>query len=127
MAGTEKQPTELGKLANQCREDSVKWFGDRDIEGHAGMMHCTLALAGEVGEFANILKKIDRGSLAYKDAEVRYDLAMELTDVLVYVLNLAGIMRIDLGETYKMVRANNDKRFMKERGARDAQQEGKSA
>lgn len=108
----------ISDLEKQCLEDSVKWFGDRaaarDIPHHA------LALAGEVGEFCNIVKKIERGSLEFRDATVQHDLAMELTDVFVYTLNLAGMLGIDLEKTYEIVRNNNEKRFTAQRAERDA-------
>ncbi len=123
----QKQPSTTGMLSIQCVEDSRKWFGDQAItEGHAAMLHHTLALAGEVGEFANILKKVDRGSLNYGDAVVRKDLAFELTDVYIYVLNLAGIMGVDLEELYRMKRFENDQRFMVQRRLREARAKAES-
>jgi NTP pyrophosphatase (non-canonical NTP hydrolase) len=79
-----------------------------------------LALAGEVGELANIIKKVERGSLSFSDAKVRHHIAMELTDVYVYLLCLAGILQIDLEKAYDVVRMNNEHRFMEERRAREA-------
>jgi NTP pyrophosphatase (non-canonical NTP hydrolase) len=108
-------------LAIQCVEDSERWFGDQAVtKGWPAMMHHTVAMAGEVGEFANLIKKIDRGSLNLGDAVVRKDLAFELTDIYIYVLNLAGIMGVDLEELYKMKRAENDQRFMVQRRLREA-------
>jgi NTP pyrophosphatase (non-canonical NTP hydrolase) len=77
--------------------------------------HC-----GEAGEFANLVKKIERGSLRLGDASVRLKLAMELTDTFVYMLNLAGLLGIDLEKSYHLVRGENEKRFMKERAEREA-------
>lgn len=106
----------LSVLARQCIEDSERWFGD--AAAHWSIPHHALAMCGEAGEFANLVKKIERGSLDIKDPKVRYDLAMELTDVFVYLLNLAGLLRLDLEKTYLIVRGNNEKRFMAERAAR---------
>lgn len=117
----EKQAEELshlGKLAKQCVQDSEKWFGDNACV--YSISHHSLAMAGEVGEFCNVVKKIERGSLDPKDAKVRMQLAMELTDVFVYMLNIAGLMGFDLDRTYMMVRAANEKRFMEERAKREA-------
>ena len=58
-------------------------------------------------------------SLDFASASVRTDLAMELTDVFVYTLNLAGMLGIDLAKTYEIVRTNNDKRFTAERMTRN--------
>lgn len=108
----------IEELERQCLEDSQRWFGDspasRDIPHHA------LALAGEVGEFCNIVKKVERGSLNFGDATVRHNLAMELTDVFVYTLNLAGMLGIDLAKTYEIIRRQNNERFTAERKDREA-------
>lgn len=112
------EASSLGKLSIQCVQDSRKWFGDTTASG--SVIHHSLALAGEVGEFCNIVKKIDRGSLEFKDAAVRYDLQMELTDILIYVLNLAGLLGVDLEKAYEHKRGINDKRFMEQRREREA-------
>jgi len=118
-------------LSIQCVEDSERWFGDRfDPKSWEAIMHHTVALAGEVGEFANIVKKVDRGSLNLGDAATRVEMAEELTDVLIYVLNLAGVMDVDLAELYKMKRTKNEQRFAIQRRLRDertkAEQNGHS-
>ena len=109
----------LADMARQCLSDSERWFGDQLHIIHSIPYH-TLAMAGEVGEFANVVKKIQRGSLDMKDAKVRVQLASELTDVFVYMLNIAALMNIDLGKTYEMVRANNERRFSQQRKEREA-------
>jgi len=126
MPPSNKKPSTTGMLSIQCREDAVKWFGDSGVaEGFPALMHHSLALAGEVGEFCNIVKKIDRGSLNLGDAIVRKDLAFELTDVYIYTLNLAGLMGVDLEELYKLKRAENDQRFMVQRRLREARESSK--
>jgi NTP pyrophosphatase (non-canonical NTP hydrolase) len=118
--GVVKKHASLADLEKQCLDDSIRWFGDTvNIEG--AIPHHALALAGEVGEFANIVKKIDRGSLDSREPRVRHDLAMELTDVLIYVLNLGALLRIDLEESYKIKRAENEQRFTAERARRREQ------
>lgn len=113
-----KGVSHTGELAQQCVEDSERWFGD--VAAAHSVVHHALALAGEVGEFCNIVKKIDRGSLKYSDAKTRVDLAMELTDVYVYLLNLAGMLDIDLEKSYEIVRGQNETRFMAARAEREA-------
>jgi NTP pyrophosphatase (non-canonical NTP hydrolase) len=120
MNANNREPGEVAKLSIQCVQDSMRWFGDTvSHEGHY-LVHHSLALAGEVGEFCNIVKKIDRGSLDYDSAEVKYDLAMELADVFIYTLNLAGVLKIDLAQAYKAKRVENEKRFMEQRRKREA-------
>lgn len=115
-----RPPSRTAQLSEQCRVDSERWFGD--VGGaHSSIVHHSLALAGEVGEFCNIVKKVDRKSLDIKDAKTRYALAMELTDVYVYLLNLAGLLGVDLEQSYNIVRAANEQRFMAARREREAQ------
>lgn len=111
------EPSNTYRLSLQCLADSERWFGD--TAGH-DLGHHALALAGEVGEFANIVKKIQRGSLSIGDPKVRHHMATELADVYVYLLNLAGMLKIDLEKAYELVRVQNEQRFMEERRARDA-------
>lgn len=111
-------PNQLVFLARQCVEDSMRWFPDvsprpgdspRETLGH--IIHHTLAMFGEAGEFANIVKKIERGSLDFEDEEVQFDLRDELADVLIYLLNLAGLLGIDLTYAYNDKRERNEARF----------------
>lgn len=113
---SKKEDSKLSLMARQCLEDSERWFGDSDIV-HS-IPHHTLAMAGEVGEFANIVKKIERGSLSMNNAQVRFDLMMELTDVFVYLLNISALIGVDLEKSYMLVRSNNEKRFVEQRQKR---------
>lgn len=108
---------QISEMSKQCVIDSDRWFGDTGI--HRSVAHHALALAGEVGEFCNIVKKIERKSLNLKDPQTRVKLSMELTDIFVYTLNLAGLLNIDLEKSYQLVRGQNEIRFMKERKERD--------
>lgn len=110
-------PSQTSILQQQCVIDSERWFGDTGI--HASVPHQTLAMCGEVGEFANLIKKIERGSLDIRDAKVRVELGMELADVFTYLLMIAGMMNIDLEHAYNMKRAFNEERFSKQRSARE--------
>lgn len=49
-----------------------------------GIAQWTLALAGEVGELANFVKKIERGDYSDKDPYVRKQIAKELADIITY-------------------------------------------
>lgn len=53
-----------------------------------------LALCGEAGELANLIKKCWRGDRSLRNAEV--DLAEELADVRIYLELLASMLKIDL-------------------------------
>jgi NTP pyrophosphatase (non-canonical NTP hydrolase) len=108
----------LGQLSIQCIEDSIRWFGDSAL--HDNVPYLALAMCGEAGEFANVVKKIQRGSLDPNSPETRVRLAEELTDVFVYMLNIAATLDIDLLKMYEIVRAKNEIRFTMQREEREA-------
>jgi NTP pyrophosphatase (non-canonical NTP hydrolase) len=114
---------QLALLAQQCGEDSAKWF---PAAGNLG--HIALALCGEAGEIANLVKKIDRGDFNEAMAKagglpphLRYELAMEIADVFTYILCLADLLKIDLQRTYEAKRAENIIRFGKTNNAHAAE------
>lgn len=96
----------LNEIAQQCMEDSEKWFPET---AHALPM-TVLCMAGEVGELANLIKKVERGSHVL-DERMMYAIAMEITDVFIYVCNAAAIINLDLEEAYKAKREINEARF----------------
>lgn len=97
----------LVSLRDQCVRDSNIWFPGQSQT----LMHHTLALCGEVGELANIVKKLDRGSLSMSSELVLHDLESESADVLIYLLNVFGLLNIDPLRAYITKRTFNDKRF----------------
>jgi NTP pyrophosphatase (non-canonical NTP hydrolase) len=105
---TPTPPSEMAEMVKQCKEDSERWFPDT---AHDNLPFLVLALAGEVGELANVVKKIVRGSLDGKDAAVKRQLDMEATDVLVYLLNIFGVLGVDPKKAYDNIRQLNEKRF----------------
>ena len=58
------------------------------------------AMVGEVGEYANIRKKFERGDLT--EAEFRTAAGKELADVVTYLDILAFQLGIDLGEATRL-------------------------
>ena len=104
--------SQLKRLALQCRSDSQRWFPELQNGSEASMLaYNTLAMCGESGELANIVKKIQRGSLDLNDKAVRNMAAEELIDVFVYGFNIAGILKIDPQHVYDYKRAVNERRF----------------
>jgi len=98
-------PTYL--LSVESLQDSRRWFPvtSEDIS------HTVLGLCGEVGEIANMIKKIQRGSDHYGDAKFRYALHMEIADVYTYLILLAGQLGVDLEKLYALKRIENEQRF----------------
>jgi NTP pyrophosphatase (non-canonical NTP hydrolase) len=78
----------MNDRAAQAGHDSMNWFPHKAGDP----VFATLALAGEVGEAANILKKVERGSAAWMD--VYHDLAEEIIDVQVYLNNLMDSVNV---------------------------------
>lgn len=95
----------IDELQKQCLEDSERWFPSVSSD----LALVTLALCGEAGELANVVKKFERGSIPYVDAH--YDISLELADVFIYLLNVAEILNIDLEEEYRSKRRFNEERF----------------
>jgi len=54
------------------------------------------AIIGELGEYANLRKKIERGDFTLED--VKSKIADEIADVVIYIDILADKLGIDLGE-----------------------------
>ena len=107
MSDVEFKDMSLADIAIQCIQDSEEWFPNLSQD----MGYLTICLAGETGEFANLIKKGMRGSFSFEDEEFVYALAMELTDVFIYLMNLVGVMDIDMEKLYQIKREINRGRF----------------
>lgn len=82
----------------------------------AGLQQDIVGLVGELGEFANIVQKVQRNrasnsELAPDLALQRPALAEELADTFVYLLRLVNRLGIDLEEEYERKLAKNEQRF----------------
>jgi NTP pyrophosphatase (non-canonical NTP hydrolase) len=98
----------LEGIQRECYEDSVQWFGEDIVKN---LPHQVLALCGESGELANLVKKCQRGDLDFNDKYVMNDIALEIVDCFIYVVNLANLMKMNLGEVYSGKREFNSQRF----------------
>jgi NTP pyrophosphatase (non-canonical NTP hydrolase) len=96
-------------LIEQCSTDSVRWFPETAND----IPFLTLAMCGEVGEVANLVKKIARKSHTMHEQQEK--LAEEIVDVLIYLCNIMGQMpeEIDWAAVWIAKRAYNEKRFGK--------------
>lgn len=106
--GDGKAENLLQQLARQCVKDSERYFPNF---GSSPLVHHALALCGETGELANVIKKIDRGSLDIATESAKIQLEGEATDVLIYLLNIFGILGIDPLRAYFKKREFNNERF----------------
>lgn len=71
--------------------------------------HLVVCMVGEVGEFANELKKIVRGDAPYEERKAA--LAEELTDTFIYLVKIAAQTGIDLESEYLKKLEKNRQRF----------------
>jgi len=95
----------LDEIIKQCLQDGEDWFPHtfRDVP------FLTLAMCGEAGECANLVKKFVRGS---RTAEGLQDaLEEELTDVFIYLMSLVGELEFDIVAKYEEKRQKNVERF----------------
>lgn len=71
--------------------------------------HLVVCLVGEVGEFANELKKVVRGDAPYEERQAA--LAEELTDTFIYLIKIAAQTGVDLESEYLKKLEKNSRRF----------------
>ena len=100
---------QLNEIVDQCLEDSKEWFPTRVTD----LGYLTVCLAGEVGEFANLIKKAMRGTHDIGDEEFFTEMAFEVIDIFIYLANIAGALNLNLEELYKIKREVNYERFGK--------------
>lgn len=99
---------DMQEMLIQCSSDSRRWF-----PGTQELPFLVLCLAGEVGEVANLVKKVERGSHVM-GSQMTEDVAEEVTDVLIYLCNIMGhptFADIDWQATWDAKRAKNENRF----------------
>jgi NTP pyrophosphatase (non-canonical NTP hydrolase) len=113
----------LRDLVKQCLHDSERWFPDSkipmwEVGNWEALDLVVLCLAGEVGEVANLVKKVRRGDFdqPFMETNPAYQRHMErikeeTTDVFVYLLNLFGLLGIDPLVEYNKVRDKNEARW----------------
>jgi NTP pyrophosphatase (non-canonical NTP hydrolase) len=97
----------IQEIIKQCGKDSHRWFPKTADD--LGFM--TLAMVGEAGEVANVVKKVLRGSLDLKNASAKNQLTMEIADVFIYLMDLCDLLGIDIEKAYNMKRMENEQRF----------------
>lgn len=85
------------------------WAQRIDEEHIPLLLELTVALTAEVGEFANLAKKVAWGDFALQDG--RPQLASELADIFIYLLKLSGQLGIDLETEFHQKMKMNDERF----------------
>lgn len=102
---------DLQKEFDSRHEGNFKWnvkVTDSNIE----MLEFLLvSLTGELGETANIVKKIVRGD--FKLEEKKDELGEEIVDIFAYLLKISYQLDIDLEDLYIEKMKKNQERFLK--------------
>jgi NTP pyrophosphatase (non-canonical NTP hydrolase) len=93
---------------NQHR-GNFRWDEKITEDNIAMLEYLVLAIAGEVGETANIVKKIIRGDFSLKDK--KNELETEIIDIFIYIIKLAYQMNIDIENVYLQKLKYNQRKF----------------
>jgi NTP pyrophosphatase (non-canonical NTP hydrolase) len=101
-------------LAHQRRFDAAhssafRWDRRIDAGNSEALLFLAVALAGEVGEIANLAKKVARGDCSLPD--VREQLIDEFADVFIYVLKSSIQLGFDLEQAFLDKLGRNVGRF----------------
>jgi NTP pyrophosphatase (non-canonical NTP hydrolase) len=71
--------------------------------------HLAVCLAGEVGEFCNVLKKVTRGDFTWDQAKA--ELSEELADIFIYLTKISNQADIDIEQAVLNKIEHNKLRF----------------
>ena len=96
---------DLNDIVAEVLKDSDDWFEETARDPQMNL----ICIIGEIGEFANEMKKVERGTHSYADQYPK--MKEELTDVFIYVAKMAGLLGMDLEREYHVKRARNVERF----------------
>lgn len=88
---------------------------ERDWERFHTPKNLAMALAGEAGEVIEHFQWLSEAQSAALDATQREQVALELADVLLYLLRLADVLDIDLAAAARRKLAINRARYPVER------------
>ena len=105
---------------DQLRRDLREFADERDWSEFHTLKNLTLALAGEVGELAEVIQWIKNPDAQYlmENPQVKQSFSEELADVLLYLIRLSDVAEIDLYNVTraKMARYHLDSRAFGDRG-----------
>lgn len=87
----------------------IPFYIEIDEKNPQELEHLVVCLLGELGEFANLLKKVRRGDFAL--ASVKEELDEELVDVFIYLLKIASQFHVDLEAGYEKKMEKNAIKF----------------
>lgn len=101
-----------GDVLEELRTRLRAFAAERDWEPFHTPKNLAMALAGEVGELLEIFQWLTTEEAAQvMDGARADDVRDELADVLIYLVRLAGVLGVDLGEVANAKIDRNESRF----------------
>ncbi len=102
-------PLELDAVAVQVK----KFASERDWEQFHTPKNLVMALSAEVGELTEIFQWLtpERSSDVMTDIDKARAIEDEIADVLIYLVRLADVLDVDLGEVVDRKMAENAERY----------------
>ncbi|MGL1832859.1 nucleotide pyrophosphohydrolase [Rhodocyclaceae bacterium SMB388] len=92
--------------------DALRTFAEaRDWQQFHTAKNLVMALSGEVGEVTEHFQWLTPEASMTLDDGTRADVALELADVLLYLIRLADVLDIDLGDAARNKLALNAQRY----------------
>jgi NTP pyrophosphatase (non-canonical NTP hydrolase) len=111
MSLTIKELLDRQRMFDEMYSGDMPFFTKIDENNLHELEHLIVCLLGELGEFANILKKVRRGDFSL--ASVKGELDEELIDVFIYLLKIAGQFDVDLEAGYEKKILKNASKFQR--------------
>lgn len=105
---------------DELSEELLAFARERDWEQFHSPKNLCMALAGEAGELIEHFQWLSEEQSATLDDEKKQAVAMEMADILIYLLRMAERLDIDLVEGAYRKMAINRERYPKERVRGDA-------
>jgi dCTP diphosphatase len=110
---------------DQLRRDLREFADERDWSEFHTLKNLTLALAGEVGELAEVIQWIKNPDAQYltENPQVKQSFSEELADVLLYLIRLSDVAEIDLYNVTRAKMAKNAERYTVEKSKGNAEKQ----
>lgn len=102
---------EMQKEFDSRHTGNFKWNAEITDSNIEMLEFLLVSLTGEVGETANIVKKVVRGDFKLDDK--KEELQEEIADVFIYLLKLSYQLDIDLEQAYMKKMKKNWERFVR--------------
>ena len=106
-----KQLIDLQKEFDSSHKGRFEWDQKVDEENMEMLEFLLLCLIGEIGETANLVKKVIRGD--FELIKIKPELSEEIADLFIYILKLSYQLDFDLEKQVLLKMEKNKKRFQR--------------